>query len=317
MRIAMLNTTAAALALFSTGEESTGPATEPVANPVMSILTDETKVEAIGKVLRSRQTFPTLAEAIAKLEAAAKDTDSFYGLPLGIKGQNPETGEVDESLYAGSIVVLSTVGARIDAGKGKKVSGLKAIVIYPMPTVESFLADDAGKAWIAKLAEKEADLVSKRAYRDAATLTEFVNGIDKAPGSVAEYIAESKRSGSALDTETFDALWSGFRSGLKDDQPALNKLLPAKGEFLKCLRSKSYAESNDNTAPLEAKGIFAKLGLILIAGAQGNMTKDGTPAPLPTEAIEDWLANRETVEIRKVERADLDFSALDSINLDF
>jgi hypothetical protein len=302
----------------STGTETTETTEDTApANPAMSVLTDETKVEAIGKVLRSRQTFPTLAEAIAKLEAAGKDTESFYGLPIGIKGMDPDSGEIDEAMYDGAIVVLSTVGARIDAGKGKKVSGLKAIAIYPMPTVESFLSDDMGKAWVAKLIEKESDLVSKRSYRDAATLTEFLNGISKAPGTVAEYVAESKRSGSALDTETFDALWSGLRAGLKEDQPALAKLLPAKGEFLKALRSKSYAESQDNIAPLEAKGIIAKLGQVLIAGAKSNTTKDGTPAPLPTEAIEDWLANRDTVEIRKVERADLDFSALESIDLNF
>lgn len=311
---------ALAVARAMADEGAAGAASEseaPVVNTAMTVLTDETKVEAIGKVLRSRQVFDSLADAVAKLEAGAKDTESFYGLPVGIKGQDPETGEVDASIYEGNKVVLGTVGARVDNGRGKKQSGIKAIVIYPMPTVESFLNDEAGKAWIAKLVEKESGLVSYRSYRDAATLDEFVRGMSKAPATVAEYVAESKRSGSALDTETYDALWSGLRASLKDDQPALHKLLPSKAEMLKALRSKSYAESQDNIAPLESKGIIVKLGHILIAAAQNNTTKDGAPNPLPTDALEDWLANRDTVEIKKIERSELDFSALDSINLDF
>lgn len=296
-------------------DETESTETETEVNPAhvaIPILTDSTKVEAISKAMRQREVFPTLAAAIAKLQKAAEDTDAFYGLPIAIKGANDD-GSIDESIYEGAGAALAYVGARVDDNKGKKIPGVKGVVIFPIPTVDSFLAGgEAAINWIAKLVEKEAALVAFRGYRESASLAEFQNGVQSSPASVDEYVTEYSRSGSSLDTETFDALWNGLRLSLKTQQPILSKLIPAKAEVLKAIRSSAYASAE--YGPLEEKGIFAKLANILIDVAKNNTTKDGTSNPLPTKTLEDWLAGRDTLTLTKATADAPDYSALEALN---
>lgn len=284
------------------GTESAAPT--PAPNRVLEALFDEAKVKAIKEVMKDREVFESLEAAGKKLEAAAGKTENFYGLPIGIKGTG-EDGSVDESIYEGQRVALAYVGA-----KKEKATGIKAIVMYPVASIEQFLDSTEGRDFLDKIAVKEMSLVAFRNFREASTLYEFVNGVNAAPANAAEYATESKRG---LDTDAFDALWLGFKATVKDKMPAIHDLLPPKKMFLDALRSKAYAESEDNTKALEAKGLFVKFGQVLVSTGKTNKDEKGNPAPLDTSAIESWLEMRNELTLERDGGKPKDFSVLDTI----
>ena len=311
-------------------EETTAPTAE--VNSPLVVVTDETIVDSIGKALRNREVFPTVAAAVAKLINAqtaltpkladgSPDPEAapFFGIPVRVKGADAD-GNIDETLYEGMNAALAIVGARVDGPKagGPKISGIKAIVIFPIPSIDAFIASPEGKVWLAKITEKEAAHVFFRGLRDAATTIDLSNGMTKGPGTVAEYVSEYSRSGSGgLDTDTFDALWTTLRKSLLQKMPALAKLLPSKQEVLNSIRSKAFALENhkDLETHPTAGSIFARIGLALIDMAKQN-TVNGTASPLPTEAVESWLAGRDELVLasRKEEK---DFSVLSGMDISF
>lgn len=293
-----------------------------------NILADIEKVTSIQKSMRSRESFPTVEAAFAKLESARTATNDFHGLPVAIVGttRNPETGEITpdanfSEIYAGNSAILAYVGGRTKLtgkgldGDGKEGVGIKAIVIFPAPTLDSFMATDAGKAMINKVLEKEIGLVAFRPIREFATVAEFYSGVAAMPTTVDAYAVASERSG-GVDTETFDALWADWRKALKEARPAVSKLLPGKGDVLKAIRSKSFAESRDDLAALEEKGMFTGIAQSLIGMAKSNKAADGVTAnPLDTTAIEGWLAGRDEFNFPGSKEAPADISVLDGLNL--
>jgi len=284
-------------------------------NRALDVLSGD-QFEALKKAMDDREIFDSVDAAIAKFEAAGAATtigegdDSlpFFGLPFAIVGQK-EDGSIDESVYAGSRVALAYVGAKLD-----KATGAKGIVIYPVPTLETLLESETGKSFLDKLVVKECSHVGFRNVRAAATLYDFEQGVNAWPTSAEDYATESRRG---IDTETFDTIWTSFRTSLKAARPALHELLPVKAEFLKALRSKAYAESNDNTKPLEEAGLFESLGKVLIRAASDWKDKDGKASPLDTSTIEAWLAGRDSFVLEIEAPKAKDFSILESMDLDF
>lgn len=317
------------IAFAAATEGSQGNAATPeVANTELVILTDADKLDSISKSIRNRKVFDTAADAVAYLskggdatkegEAPKEGEDDsrapFYGLPLAVKGMNDENGDIDESTYDGNRAVVATVGARTKDAKGKALVGVKGIVMFAIPTLDAILASDKGREWLDKIVTKEASHVAFRTVRDATTTREFVDGVAAMPGDVEAFVTAHSRGGDGLDTETFDALWNSFRKNLGTKSPALAKLLPGKAEVLNAIRSKAYAV--ENHGELEAKGVFERTGLSLINAAQNNTVK-GEPSPLPTDALESWLADRDTFVFPTKAAPEKDFSVLDSMSLDF
>lgn len=294
------------------GDGGLSVSTTASVNKALVPVTDETKLDAINKAMRSRESFDTPELALAKLQQAAGSTENFYGLPIAIRGFDAETQSIDPASFEGLTAVLATVGARVDNGKGAKVVGIKGIVLFAMPKTDSFAATEAGKKWLDKIVSKECGLVAFRSLRNAATLSEFTSGVDKAPGTVDEYVTEYSR-GASDDAETFDALWNGMRQAIKESTPALFKLLPPKPIAEKCLRSHAYALASEY-APLEEAKVFEKLINVLIATAQNSKAKDGTPAPLPVDGLQNWLLTRDELVITDQKRTAPDFSVLGSLD---
>lgn len=307
--------------------ESTAPA-KPAGLP---ILVDEKKLEALGKVLPSVKIFEdktipnpdkegetmTLSaydQAVEYLTNAAKATEgNLFGLPVAAAGEVDENGDLDTSIYDGMRVRVGTLSARTTVGKIKK-NGVKAITILPIPTLDMILNDPNGNDFLTKTISKEFGLIAYRNIRDAGTQADLLAGMAKSPRSVAEYLAESKRAGSAGDTETFDALWRGLRDSLKEAMPALHKMLPSKVEVIKAIRSKAYAVSEYPELENAAKGsVFVKLANAVIQNAKEN-TNEGKPAPMDHSAIDSWLADRDTVVLTKKGPEEVDYSGVDEID---
>lgn len=327
-RIASLGIIAAMGVAFEEPDTAKGAESAPaVAKPTgLTILTDETKLEKIGKHLSSVKIFQdkevpnpekegetmilsAYDQALAYLESGAKETENFYGLPVAAAGDIDEEGNLDTSIYEGMRVRVGTLSARTEVGKTKK-NGLKAITILPIPSLEAIMADPNGNEFLDKIIAKELGLVSYRNIRDASTESDLLAGMAKSPRSVAEYLAESKRAGTAGDTETFDALWRGLRDSLKEAMPALAKMLPSKVEIIKAIRSKAYALAEYNELETAPKGsVFIKLANAVIQNARENTT-DGKPAPLDTGAIESWIAGRDELTLSKRGPEVVDYSGL-------
>lgn len=304
-------------------ESPTTAADAPATEKTMAELTvtDEKRVTELRKNLKEREVLPSLNDALAKLEAANKNTEGLYGLPVAIVGFDAESGAIDPKVYEGHRAVLATVGYRGKDASGKGVTGIKAIVIFPLPTLASFMGltaeqvaamPEAQRNWFEKIATKEASHVAFRNFRDATTIPELMNGAKAAPTTVEAYVTASTRDGDDIDTDTFDALWVSLRNTLKSDQPALHALLPTKPEVIKSIRSKDYA--TENHPELEKRNIFVKLGKTLIAGAGANQNKDGTPNPLDATSIAGWLEGRDTLVFPKRAAKEQDFAALDNLN---
>lgn len=269
-----------------------------------TILLDEDKITAIKKASTGgvmRKVYDSIDEAKAAFEKG-KTLAEKEGLPVV---------SVDESKFDGMQAAVAVVGARKRNSKGTMDSGIRALVLFPVPTAEQFI--ESARDWVAKIAEKEAAHVAFRNLRNAESDDELIQAVDKMPVTVEEYVA-SHRGGEGIDTETFDAIWSDARKFLKEKMPALADLLPQKGEALKALRSKEYAESDPQLAPLEERGVFAFLGKFLIQVAEAWQDDKGEPAPLDTTAIQEWLDNRDTLILPKRAPAEKDFSVLENLD---
>ncbi len=309
LNFALLSTIAGA-ALMADAEK--GSAETKRVNSALSILSDETKVNAIKKAMPARKVYDSIDAAIEALGKASAATENFYGLPQAVAGLNYESGDIDPTFYESNKAVLAYVGGRTGPDNAKLV-GIKGIVIYPMPSIESFLTEE-GLDFVAKVVEKETALVAFRNFRESATLFEFQQGVDKTPISVAGFVAESTRGGNGLDTDTFDALWADMRAALKKDMPAIVALLPSKQEVIKAIRSQAYAEANH--AALEAKGLFVWLAQVITQAASTNKNaKTGESDPLDTTAIASWIEGRSTLVLKKADEKVADFTVLDSFTL--
>lgn len=328
--IVSLAASAVAFAAANEGGKGNAPTPEAPApapaNVAIAPLSQDSQIEALTKAFDGqRNEYPTLEAAMAKLESinAAKETEGLFGLPVAVVGYDESKDEVDPATYEGSRAVLALVGARnVKNQDGKERNSFKAVVVYPIPTLESFLSVTAEqlaampenvRAWLDKIIVKEASHVAFRNFREANTMAELMNGAKAAPKSIEEYVTASARDGGGLDTDTFDALWGTFRTMLRKQQPALFDLLPQKPEVIKAIRSKAYAEAQEETAALESKGVFQRIGEMLIVGAKNNKDKDGNPAPLDESTLVDWLAGRDSLVITKEAPKAKDFSVLDTL----
>ena len=286
-------------------------------------LFDSDKLAKLKSVLDDREIFDSLELGTAKLTKAITattdeknpDAAPLFGLPVEIRGMDPGTGEIDPEVYAGNRAVLAYVGTRGKNAKGEAIVGIKGIVLFPVPTLDAFLATDEGKGLVGKVLDKELAHVAFRQVREANTTYEFSTGVTAMPTSVTDFATASSRG---VDTGTFDILWPGLREAIKDRKPELYKLLPNKAVFLNALRSKAFAESEDETSALESKGWIVKLGQMLINAAPSNVnTTTKKPEPLDASIIQNWLDTRDEFVFESRAAKPKDFSILGSIDMDF
>lgn len=299
----------------------------------LAILSDETKVANIKKMMPSRKAYPTFEAAQAELEKILKATENAYGLPIGVVGFTPDGEPIEgqgADIYEGANTILAYVGGQVKGKKGdaeKSYVGIKGIVLFPAPTLETALGIDPGSIgedtngikMLRKILEKEIGLVAFRPIREAATLAEWQGGVAEIPTDLEAYAVASERSGSGLDTATFDTLWNGFRIALKKEKPAISKLLPGKAEVIRALRSKDFAENlgeGEAKGKLEKAGMFVGIGKVLIQLAKDSKLPDGTPAQMDSSAIESWLAGRDEFKFPASRAEQADYSVLDDDNLD-
>lgn len=276
-------------------EEQTTSDGAPATAGVVTPLTDKAKVSGIRKALGGDRVYLTtdgestaFAKAEALLAKAMGETDGFHGLKYF--ANSPDSSPLES---ADNIVVM-TLGYRAPG-----VNGYKAIVVTQQPTVDEFLASPEAKDFVAKLIQREAaDVAFSAGIRSAETYSQLEAAVSAMPITVDSIIVTQRESGGGLDTDTFDAMWSPFRTGfVKEKSPKLYDILPQKGIVLKAMRSAAFAKAHPACEAIEKAGMFAKMLSAMIQLAPQFKDKDGKPSPLDTTALQEWLDNRDSLVI--------------------
>lgn len=272
----------------------------------------EDAISAIKKAVGGgKESMRTVYVELEKAKAAfnaAKAIAEAEGVAAFAQADELLTGE-------GMLPVVAVVGVRERNEKtGKFDSGIRSVIMFAMPTANAFIGhNETSQAWVEKIIEKEAAHVFFRRLRNADSAESLSAAFDGSPHDVDTYVAEYV--GEGLDTDAFDAIWPGFRKLLTEKLPALVKLLPGKGEVLKAIRSKIYAEGDAELSPLEAQGIFKFIAESMIKAGQSATNAAGELDPIDTSSIESWLAERDTFTYREAPKAEKDFSVLSGLNL--
>jgi len=165
--------------------------------------------------------------------------------------------------------------------------------------------DEAGRAWIDSLIEKEANLVAMRALRRDDDLAA---GVDAMPTTLADYWTPPTSAGTGT-LAAYNELWQAVRDATGEKIPAVKAAGLSKKVFRNCLESASFAselhgrlESRKNKAGQEYSAfVFALHTGIALAKEEG----------LDPTFFENALATRDD---KVIEIAD---TGEDDIDLDF
>lgn len=272
-------------------------------------LKDEAKLSAIKKAIggtkeEARKVFDSYETAAAHyaVAAALAQAEGVYTAAAS-----------DERFADGSLLpVVGVVGTRTRNAKGAFESGLKAVILFGIPSTDSAMNhSEKSRQWLDKIVEKEFAHIAYRELRNADTDDQMQAAFDSMHTDVDAFVADY-RGGDGLDTTAFDNIWPSIRKLLNETMPALVKLLPVKGEVMKAIRSKPYADSNVELKELEANNVFTFLAKAMIkAGADWKDEETGESDPIDTTVIQNWLTDRNTFNLSEPK----DFSVLAGLDL--
>lgn len=212
-------------------------------------MADEAKNEEAAKTVAdidSRRTFKTVDEALAYIGEIGEYV-GFGDLQQAIVGAiADDDGNVtlDPAIYDDSMeIAVAIVSEKVAGAKMKPI----ALAVYPTPSTDAVLATDEGKAWIAKLVEKEANLVAMRALRKSDNIEESAAAM---PTTIASYITPSREAATGI-LATYEAVWKDIKALMAKKSRAWAIANFSKKELRRALESASYASG---TYPKVEKG---------------------------------------------------------------
>ena len=261
--------------------------------------TKEAEVKTVNDI-PSRSVFDSVDKALAFV-ADISTYEGFGDLPQAIVGlaaddEGNPTGELDPAIYDESMQVAVAIIAEKDTGAKQMVP--IGVAIYPTPNVEAVAASEEGQKWIAKLVEKEANLIAMRALRkkdsNGQPVATFEEAAEAMPKSLAAYITPTRETASGI-MATFELLWRDIKKLMGQKSRSWGIANFSKKELRRAMESASYASG---TYPrIEKKGgdssllVFAlNLGKVL---AGKHKDEGGNPAPLDPAFFDNCLANRD------------------------
>lgn len=294
----LAGTAAAVLAAAEGAAESTGTTAAPESK-------DKRKTTLEG--MTGYRTFDSTDEASAYLAKCAQDFTDFAEQPFALNGVN-DAGEYDPAIYTDDmrvrVAVLKNV-PRTTNGK-KDPTTIKAIVVTPVPSLDSLLADEAGRAWLQKVADKELNHVAVRPLRDAENLE---TAIAQMPTTRAGFIESSRDVGGIMDT--FNDLYKVISDKMGERAGVWSKARLNKSDLKKAMESTAYA--TEYYPALEDRG-EGKESLFVMALRFGQILakhKGSDPA-----IFDKWLATRDQQTLAKAEQDDDSDLSLDDLVAD-
>lgn len=266
--------------------------TQPAAKPA--------KVLTVTEDMPQRSTFDTLEAAGAFLNRQATELSDFAKTTFATRGMDAE-GNFDPEVYTDDMRVLVAVLKNRPPKGSNLPSTVKAIVITPVPTLDSVLADPEGKAWLMDIMDKELNHVAVRKLREADDIETV---LDQMPTTLKGYVNSGRESGGIM--ESFNNSFKAIIDALAKKAPAWAKARLTKQELKKALESAPYAA--EYYPLLETRG--EKKSLFVMAaefGVQMCITEGWNPA-----IYQRWLETRDAKEVT-IEEEDEDFDLDDLI----
>ena len=281
----------------NTEAQTNGTATESKAAKPKTVIDD----------MPSRSIFNSAEEATAFLQRAQTDFVDFNSYPVVPVGIT-ESGEFDPEIYTDEM--RPTVSVLTQRGEGPGSSTVKAIVIYPQPTLDALLnAGDAATAWLRGIIEKELNHVAVRALRKAEDAEAMGDALDSIPTTIGEFIASNRETSSGI-LETYNTLWQILKKGMGTKYKAFALANLSKKELRKAMESASYAETvyqrleNRQNKAGEKESLFeiaAKFGLALAA-------KEGLDPAIFQRMLD--TRNEKTIDVAEDDEDEFDMDAL-------
>jgi hypothetical protein len=256
------------------------------------------KPKTVNDDMAQRRTFRDTTSALAYIQKCSTELVDFdpEKIPFIVHGFGPdESGNLafDPTVYPdGYDVMVATLSEKgTKEAKGK----VSAIVITPVPSLDTFLATEGGKEWVARIIEKEANLVAVRPIRNKA---DMLVKADEMPKTAAEFIAGGREGTSGL-MEAFESLFKRIKDGMAKQHAIWSKANLPKAELKKAFSSASYA--GDYYPALENRG-EGKDSLFVVALKVGKImaVKEG----LDPAIFDKWLSTRENFDIEAQSEAD-------------
>jgi hypothetical protein len=293
-----------------------------------AILSKSAEYASARKVLGDhRKVFESVTDAITALRsiyATAGFPASFpvVGARIGaidISGDDtipPLASWPEEYRTEGVKVAVTFIGVRgLKDDKGKESNGARGFALYPLHPLDAIQGDETGIAWLWKVAEKESSHVALRGLRGvnpALGNDALAQAAMEMPISVSDYVEESTRE--AMDTSTFDTMWTRFRKMLSDSPAtaAIVPRLPQKAEVLKAIRSKAFA--TENYSELESMGTFAWMAgtmADIVDVMRSAAIESGEDFDMDSSEIRGWLATRDTKIFATPKKVETDISTVD------
>lgn len=221
--------------------------------------------KTVADDMDSRRIFANIEEATAYLTKMATELSDFESTAIAAAGMDAE-GNFDPAVYTDQMdVMVSVLGSR----KG----GVKAIVVAPIPKIQSILESPEALAWATKILHKELNHVAVRALRDAADVATVV---DQIPTTLGGYISSQREASGII--ETYNELYKGINATMSAKIPVWSKARLTKGELKRALESKAYAEEYYPALENRGEGKDSLFVLALQLGISGAKTKGLDPA---------------------------------------
>lgn len=257
------------------------------------------KVKTVADDMAGRRIFATTTEAQTYLEALGESLSDFGDQTFAMVGVGQdEDGNAtwDESIYTDSTDIM--VAKLNNAGQ------TKAIVVAPVPKIQSILADEAGLKWAEKILHKELNHVAVRALR---TAEDVATVIDQMPTDLSGYIS-SGRGDSGGIMESFNELYKQINATLAKMVTAWSRARLTKPELKKAMESKGYAsEYYPALEDYKGKSLFVAAAEL---GAKAAERKGLDPAIFTR-----WLETRDAKAFTPGETDEDDLESLDLDNL--
>ncbi len=233
----------------------------------------------------SRRMFDNVELAANYLNKCGESFVDFEAVPKilnGIITEGEDAGNFDPAIYTDSTRVMVSVLA--NRGEKGQPSTAKAIIVTPAPSLESILTDGAGKAWLAKIIDKELNHVAVRVLRTADDMDKVQ---DQMPLTLADYVSSSRESNGGI-MESFNTLFKGIIAALAAKSPAWAKARFIKTELRKAFESKAYAL--EYFSALEDRGDKPSMLVMGLQLGKREAEKQG----LDPAIFDKWLAERDS-----------------------
>lgn len=204
----------------------------------------------------------------------------------------------------GMAVMVSVLSQR---GEGANSSTVKCIVVSPVPTVETILADEQGRKFIDKIVATELNRIAVRGLRPKDANIKDPVILDAMPRTLADYTT-SNRGGASTLTEAFENLWKPIKAALGKLSKPWRLANLSKREFKNAMSSKAYAAQYYPTLEETPAGSLFVLAL-------QAFEQEGTKAGHDVSLFRQWRENRDSYEIEEGEdegddETELSFDAL-------